>query len=117
MQIDKNKPWYWICYGQSKNSIAFNCKEATRSEIVAYAIVAYRNYSEKVGKWFVRKDFEHPDRDIKQFKCPECETLMSQNELNQTWDWAGPHCNNCGCTGMTMFAAVQEHAPVISGKQ
>jgi len=112
----KPEPWFWICYGPYKNSIAFNCNEATRSEFTAYATVAYRNRKEKVGKWFVRKDFEHPDRDMKQFSCPECKNLMSQKELDQTWDWAGPHCNNCGCTGMRMFGEVMKNKPVISGK-
>ena len=116
IQIDKKKPWYWICYGQYKNSICFNCTEATRSVIIAYAWVTFRNRKEKVGKWFVRKDFEHPNRDMKQFKCPECGTLMSQKELDRTWDWAGPHCNSCECTGLTMFSSIQDHAPVIGGK-
>lgn len=117
MKIDKNKPWHWICYGQYKNSVAFNCTEATRSKIIAYAIVTKRNCSEKVGKWFVRKDCEHPDRDMKQFKCPACGGLLSQKELNETWDWAGPHCPYCKCTGLMMFSAVQDHAPVTAFKK
>ena len=117
MTINKNKKWYWICYGPYENSIGFNCNEAVRSKIMAYATIAYRNSKEKVGKWFVKELFEHPDPDRKQFKCPECNALMSKKELDKTWDWSGPHCNNCGCTGMVMFGAIQDHAPVMSSKR
>jgi hypothetical protein len=33
------------------------------------------------------------------------------------WYWAGPHCNKCGCTGITMFAEVTKKKPIISGYQ
>ena len=117
MKIDKTKPWYWLCYGQYKNSIAFNCTEATRSKLRAKAVVWKRNLLESTGIWFIKETYEHPDRDMKQFQCPECKNLMSKKELNKTWDWAGPHCNACGCTGMIMFGAVQDHAPVMSCKR
>lgn len=111
--------WYWLCLGPYKDSLAFNCKEAFRSEIKAQAIVTFRNLTEKGanGVWFVRKDVDHPDPDYKQFECPDCHYVMSERELDRTWDWAGPHCSQCGCTGLTMFAAVQERKPVMSGRK
>ena len=116
LEISKNKPWYWICYGESEDSIAFNCKEATRSKIKAILIISKRNILESTGKWFIKELFEHPDRDLKQFKCPDCKNLMSQTELDKTWDWSGPHCNKCGCTGLQMFTSITEHAPVQSSR-
>jgi len=62
------------------------------------------------------EDMEHGDPDFLQYECPECKNLMSKRELDHTWDWAGPHCNECGCTGMSMFASVVKHKPPRSGR-
>jgi hypothetical protein len=118
-EIDTSHPWYWICKGFGESKLAFSCEEASRSFTYAQTTVIKRNLAREEGDtdiWFVREDPEHPDHDYKQFKCPECENLMRKRELDRTWDWSGPHCNNCGCTGMTMFAGVTEHKPVISGR-
>jgi len=108
--------WYWICKSNEDCEICFWCKEATLSKINAKFIIWWRNLQARNEDyhWFIREDGEHPDRDLKQYKCPECGNLMSSAELDSTWDWAGPHCDECGCTGLTMFAAVSK--PVISGR-
>jgi len=113
--IDISLPWYWICEGDGTTTSFFNCKEATRVWLSAKITVWWRNLSSD-SVWFVRKDFEHPDPNYKQFKCPNCGILQSKQELDSTWDWAGPHCRHCGNTGMDMFCAVQNHAPVMNGK-
>jgi transcription elongation factor Elf1 len=111
-----NSPWYWICSSDKPNSTGFNCKEAVKSKAHANIIVKKRNIKKEKGKvWWIRESPEHPDRDFKQFQCPDCKNMMSQRELDHTWDWAGPHCDNCGCTGLEMFVSVTEHAPVVSG--
>ena len=115
-KIDVDKNWHWICFGENPDHCVFSCKEATRSKTKALAIVAKRNISEKDGVWYIKSRPEHPDRDFKQYQCPACKNLMSDRELDATWDWSGPHCDECGCTGMNMFSAVTEHAPVISGR-
>jgi ribosomal protein L37AE/L43A len=60
--------------------------------------------------------FNVSDPDYKQYKCPACGNEVSKRELDDTWDWAGPHCNECGCTGVEMFAVVTKK-PIITGYQ
>lgn len=118
MKADKQKPWFWICKGERENASAFNCTEALRSKWKAKITITIRNSTRKdEGVWYIKERAEHPDRNYKQFECPACKNLMSENELDATWNWSGPHCNKCGCTGMEMFSGVTEHAPVISCKR
>ncbi len=108
--------WLWVCTGDPKNNrIAFSVVKCTKNPLLATATLL--NLKRKEPKWdhWIRKDSEHLDRDYKQFKCPACGNEMSQRELDDTWDWAGPHCNECGCTGMTMFSAVSK--PIMTGYQ
>jgi len=112
--INTQTPWYWICSGKSPEHCGFSCKEATQNKRHAKSIIKKRNKVNKVeGEvWYIKERFEHPDRDFKQYRCPACANLMSDKELDATWDWGGPHCNECGCTGMEMFSAVTAHAPI-----
>ncbi len=115
--------WYWICRGHGDTDGVFRTKFACKSRISAQiALIKERLFGEPISldpnnedKLFIMKRKEHPDRDRKQHQCPECGNLMSDKELDSTWDWAGPHCDNCGCTGMEMFSAV--NGPVVSGRQ
>lgn len=45
----------------------------------------------------------HLDRPV---KCPECGWVGTEEDLDDTWDWAGPHCPSCGLTGGAMLSAV-----------
>lgn len=111
-----SKNWYWICYGFYKNSPVFKCTEASLYYIVAKIIVFFRNVTTSNGEWFIRKDVEHPDPTFLQFKCPTCNELLSKEDLEKTWDWSGPHCKNCGETGVKMFMTVTKKPIIISRK-
>jgi len=103
--------WYWICYSVDNGEIVFNCTEAKRDYWRAKAIVAERNLKlsekEKQNKahWFVFGSNEHPDRDKKIYKCPNCNVELSYNDLDRNWDWEGPHCYNCGYSGLGLMIA------------
>ena len=56
------------------------------------------------------------NKDLKNHKCPACGNVMTERELEHTWDWAGPHCNECGCTGMEMFTEVMKDTPVVNAQ-
>lgn len=58
---------------------------------------------------------EHIKPAEKLITCPNCNWVGEERVLNATWDWAGPHCPNCGQTGFEMLAAVI--GPIVSGKQ
>ena len=109
----KPAPWYHVCVG---DDISTDVKFCTSSILSAIrSMMAWRRIERKHNnKVFIRPSKYHSDRDYKQFKCPNCGNLMSQLELDHTWDWSGPHCNECGCTGFDMFISVNE--PVISGR-
>ena len=110
--------WLWVCSGDPNyNRSVFSVSKCTKNPILARAILL--NLKRKEPKWdhWIRKDVEHHDRDYKQFQCPDCGNEMSQRELDDTWDWAGPHCNKCGCTGMSMFSAVTALKPIMTGYQ
>lgn len=111
--------WYWVCEGLKEHRrIAFNVIECTDSKIKANLLLIKKknkNTNQNVEYW-IREDVEHWDRDYKQYRCPECGFEMSKRELDDAWDWAGPHCINCGCTGVTMFQAVMKK-PIITGYQ
>ncbi len=110
--------WYWICRGHGNTDIVFRWKYATRNFIVARILLIKEKLQgekiEKNDKVFIRKDRKHPDRNFPQHECPACGHLMSDEELDDTWDWAGPHCDCCGCTGLNMFAAVS--GPMVSSR-
>jgi ribosomal protein L37AE/L43A len=109
--------WLWVCSGDpDSHRIVFSVVKCTKSRTLACATLLNLKRKEPRYDHWIRKDVEHYDRDYKQFKCPECENEMSNNELSATWDWAGPHCNACGCTGMSMFSAVTLN-PIMSGYQ
>lgn len=40
--------------------------------------------------------------------CNACGEKITREELDRTWDWSGPHCPNCGNTGMDMLSNVIE---------
>jgi len=42
------------------------------------------------------------------YTCNNCGFKISRQELDRTWDWAGPHCPNCGHTGIDMLSNVIE---------
>jgi predicted RNA-binding Zn-ribbon protein involved in translation (DUF1610 family) len=108
--------WYHVREGDPKHKrIVFRTVTCVRSKIKAYFIAW--NLKEPGKDVWVVADTEHADDNFKQFKCPDCGNLMSRRELDSTWDWGGPHCNVCGCTGMTMFSAVTAHKPIITGYQ
>ena len=108
--------WYWVCEGDpDHNRIAFSVKACVRLWIHAHMLKMILKRP-GVDVW-IRKDPEHSDPDYKQYGCPDCGNKMSKRELDATWDWAGPHCNACGCTGMSMFAAVTALKPIMSGYQ
>lgn len=114
--------WYWVCQTEKDNNgkyteICFNCLECYSSKIYANLILFIKKLkTDKFTHWFIREDSEHCNRDYPQYDCPNCGNLMSKKEIDKTWDWAGPHCNNCGCTGMEMFAHVSRFKPIISGR-
>ncbi len=53
------------------------------------------------------------------YYCPECKKTVTRKELDSTWDWSGPHCPHCGCTGVDMFSSVieQENPKGIQGRR
>jgi len=108
--------WYWICRGHGDTDVVFRTKGACRIKLQAYFLLLkeklFGKQIEGNDKLFIRKEGTHPDRDRPQHQCPACGNLMSDKELDDTWDWAGPHCNECGCTGMEMFSAVYD--PIVS---
>ena len=108
--------WYHVNKGNKNlNRIAYNTIGCASSRIKA----EYIKRTTKKEKWeeiWIEKKQNHSDRNFKQFGCPECNNLMSQKELDDTWDWSGPHCNKCGCTGISMFAEVTKHKPISSGR-
>ena len=109
--------WYWVCKGNPEyNRGIFNTIKCTRSRLADTACMLYHRWNDRTQDYWVRKDVEHSDPDYKQYQCPACAHKMSKRELDSTWDWAGPHCNNCGCTGMDMFSAVTLK-PIITGYQ
>lgn len=109
--------WYWVCEGKPEHKrFAFNVIECTRSKIKANYLAAKKKTENHSLDYWVLEDVEHSDPDYKQYKCPACGNEMSKRELDDTWDWAGPHCNECGCTGVAMFAAVTKK-PIITGYQ
>lgn len=109
--------WLWVCSGDpNTNRMCFSVVKCTKNSILATATLLNLKRKDPKSDHWIRKDAEHYDRDYKQFKCPDCGNEMSNNELSATWDWAGPHCNECGCTGMSMFSAVTLN-PIMSGYQ
>ena len=50
----------------------------------------------------------------KKVQCPSCKWVGTERELSATWDWAGPHCPNCGQTGFEMLEAVT--GPIVNGR-
>jgi hypothetical protein len=113
--------WYWVCEGNKKNNrIAFTVKHCVANIIKAEALVKvlkYKNRDDKDYDIWIHKSLEHSDPDFKQYVCPNCGNKMSKKELDNTWDWAGPHCNKCGCTGMDMFQAATMYRPIMTGYQ
>jgi len=110
--------WLWVCRGNEKTGrIAFSVIKCTKNAFLAHATLRYYKWKRDGWEYWIRKDAEHSDPDYKQYKCPECGNEMSKKELDSTWDWAGPHCNECGCTGMSMFSAVTAAKPIMSGYQ
>ena len=108
--------WYHINSYPEKGSCAFSTRYCVSSWVEAQLLKIKCQRNEPDDYIEIRKDTKHADRDFLQYECPECKNLMSDRELDATWDWAGPHCNECGCTGMAMFASVQKDQPVRSGK-
>lgn len=108
--------WYHIRKADHENYFVFRTEACVRSRLHAQWIKfrLKRKYPNKYIE--VKADPEHADRNYKQYECPECGNLMSYNELSRTWDWAGPHCNKCGCTGMTMFAEVMKYKPIRNNR-
>lgn len=109
--------WYWICISDKPNAICFSSDTCYSTRIVAEVNRLLVQKSHPDEAVWIYESPNHVDRDYKEFRCPDCDNLMSQNELDRTWDWAGPHCNKCGCCGMTMFASVMEKTPVVNGRQ
>jgi ribosomal protein L37AE/L43A len=118
--------WYWVCEKGITSEgdfteITFGVKHCVKSKTKARILL--RKYRIKAflvkekAEFFIRESTTHSDRDFKQYLCPQCNNKMSDRELDNTWDWAGPHCSNCGCTGMSMFAEVMKDQPVISCKK
>jgi predicted RNA-binding Zn-ribbon protein involved in translation (DUF1610 family) len=109
--------WLWVCSGDpDMGRGVFSVVKCTKNPLLATATLLNLKRKDPKSDHWIRKDVEHHDRDYKQFKCPDCGNEMSQRELDNTWDWAGPHCNACGCTGMSMFSAVTLN-PIMSGYQ
>lgn len=110
--------WLWVCSGDPKNRrMTFSVSKCTKNPLLATATLLNLKRKDPQSDHWIRKDVEHHDRDYKQFKCPDCGNEMSNNELSDTWDWAGPHCNACGCTGMSMFVSVTALKPIMSATQ
>ena len=110
--------WYWVCEGyEGTGKVAFKVIKCLKNKQEAEKIVIKKEKEKNKNTYWVREDEEHSDQDYKQYKCPECKNKMSSRQLDDTWDWAGPHCNKCGCTGMVMFAEVTKKKPIISGYQ
>lgn len=110
--------WYSVCESEPEHKRHVWSKVYTsRSRLKTY-FKCWRLKRPGVDVW-VKKDKIHPDPDYKQYICPDCGNMMSERELNNTWDWAGPHCNACGCTGMTMFSSIlsQEGRKIMTGYQ
>ena len=109
--------WYCVCEGDPEhNRIAYSVKMCTSSRILAYVKMWKLKKEDPKWDYWVDKRKEHADPDYKQYRCPDCGNLMSKRELDHTWDWAGPHCNACGCTGVSMFTSVISE-PIMSGYQ
>lgn len=111
----------WYCVNKSEkshNRICYSFVGAFRSRIRAYIIAKYFQMKEenKEIEYWTKESVVHPDPNFKQYLCPVCGNKMSSRELDKTWDWAGPHCDKCGCTGMEMFSSVMRDTPVMSGK-
>lgn len=110
--------WLWVCSGdRDANRMCYSVVKCTKNPLVATTTLLNLKRKDSQHDHWVKKDVEHSDRDYKQFKCPECENQMSKRELDDTWDWSGPHCSECGCTGVRMFAAVKRLKPIMSGYQ
>lgn len=111
--------WYQLCEGEKMyGRRVYNIKLCTSNKLKAmFKLVKYKSKRQDPSmEYWIKKSLEHSDPDFKQFKCPDCNNLMSKRELDYTWDWAGPHCNECGCTGMRMFSSVTLK-PIMSGYQ
>ncbi|MGD2072941.1 MAG: hypothetical protein PVG65_05590 [Candidatus Thorarchaeota archaeon] len=112
----KIKKWYWVCTGNPEyNRVAFNVEYCVGSLIKAQFLKAMLKRKYKGSDVWIRKEEEHYDLNYKQYKCPDCDNLMSKRELDRNWDWSGPHCNKCGCTGMKMFVSVLGNKKIING--
>jgi len=110
--------WLWVCSGDPDASrICFSVVKCTKNPVVATATLLNLKRKDPKHDHWIRKDAEHSDPDYKQFTCAECDNVMSKRQLDDTWDWSGPHCNVCGCTGVSMFAAVTRMKPIMSGRQ
>lgn len=112
--------WYWVCESdKSINRIAYSVKGCfnikSEAKQLMYSL-AYENASDANYDIWIKTDEWHADRNYKQFRCPDCGNMMSQEELDRTWDWGGPSCSACGCTGVTMFAAVHEKKPIMNSR-
>lgn len=105
--------WYHVCIAVTSDRGVFRTLHCTRSWLKAQYL-KWKEMGPGRDVW-VRRDKEHADPDYKQFLCPDCGNKMSSRELSSTWDWAGPHCNQCGCTGMRMFASVSK--PILTARQ
>ncbi len=111
--------WYWLCESEpGTGKLVFKVIKCSKTRIDVEKIKKKKEAS-SVNKnfYWIKEDLEHHDRDYKQYECPECKNLMSTRQLDNTWDWAGPHCNKCGCTGITMFVEVTKNKPVMTGYQ
>lgn len=108
--------WYWICSGEYKDCGVFSVAYCVKNPITAALKLRKLQREKPEEEHWIRKHKEHSDPDYKQYRCPECGNLMSDRELSSSWDWAGPHCNKCGCTGMKMFSSVTLR-PITTGYQ
>jgi predicted RNA-binding Zn-ribbon protein involved in translation (DUF1610 family) len=108
--------WYHIRAYPYKGAIVFSNLHCVDSKLKAMWLKRKEQKARPDSYIEIKEDMEHSDPDYKQFLCPDCGNLMSKREIDKTWDWAGPHCNKCGCTGMEMFVSVVKHHPPQSSR-